>query len=316
MSWRDTFDRVLGALHRAALDETFWPSASALIEEACGATGNGLVFGESLRGGHNIYFAQFHSRGQRRQDLEREYFNFYYPIDERPPRLRKLPDSQVAYVPNLYTDEELRKSPVYNEGLPRIGNQNGLDVRLDGPNGGRIVFGLGNPVGPNGWESDQITILQSLLPHIRQFVGVRQALAVAGTAGSSLLDLLCSTGIAVIHLDRQGRIANANDLAREILRGKNGLWDQGGILRAWLPSEDDYLRRLIAGALPTPDGKVEGASMRIRHPLASSGYALHVHPVTVRELGVGALGLGAMVLIVDLENQPAINPRIVAEVQT
>ena len=46
MSEHDAFDRVLAAVHAATLDETRWPATSALIDEACGLTGNGLMVAE------------------------------------------------------------------------------------------------------------------------------------------------------------------------------------------------------------------------------------------------------------------------------
>ena len=42
------FTRVLAALHEAALQEALWPATSALIDEACGATGNALVVSEGF----------------------------------------------------------------------------------------------------------------------------------------------------------------------------------------------------------------------------------------------------------------------------
>ena len=43
MSQQGTFDRIVAALHDAALDDTLWPSASALIDEAVGMAGSHLV---------------------------------------------------------------------------------------------------------------------------------------------------------------------------------------------------------------------------------------------------------------------------------
>ena len=36
MSRQDQFDRIVAALHDAALDDTLWPSAAGLIDEAVG----------------------------------------------------------------------------------------------------------------------------------------------------------------------------------------------------------------------------------------------------------------------------------------
>ena len=46
MSDRDAFERSMASLYDAMLDDTRWPVASALIDEACGLTGNGLVVGD------------------------------------------------------------------------------------------------------------------------------------------------------------------------------------------------------------------------------------------------------------------------------
>ena len=46
MSGHDAFERILASLYEAMLDETHWPATSALIDEACGITGNDLMVGE------------------------------------------------------------------------------------------------------------------------------------------------------------------------------------------------------------------------------------------------------------------------------
>ena len=63
-------------------------------------------------------------------------------------------------------------------------------------------------------------------------------------------DWLETTRSGVIHLDRRGRIVEANDRARDILRRADGLSDQGGFLGAWLPADNANLQRLLARALP------------------------------------------------------------------
>ena len=110
MSQLDTFNRILSSLHQAMLDDAHWPAASALIDDACDMTGNELVIAEDAGDDVDIRFARFYKRGERRQDLERAYFDQYNPWDECLPRLRKLPDSRVTHVTDLYTERELRTS--------------------------------------------------------------------------------------------------------------------------------------------------------------------------------------------------------------
>ena len=97
------------------IDDTRWPATSALIDEACGITGNCLAVGEGPRDDLRDLFVGLYYRGQRREDLEREYLEDYYPIDERVARVRRLPDSRLVHITDLYTAEELKTSPTYNE---------------------------------------------------------------------------------------------------------------------------------------------------------------------------------------------------------
>ena len=141
MNNQDAFERILASLYDAMLDETRWPATSALIDEACGITGNGLMVAEGPKDDVRAVFVGLYSRGQRREDLEREYLENYHSIDERVPRFRQLRVSRLVHINDLYTVEELKTSPTYNELLPRAGMQDSLNVRLAGLDGSHIGSG-------------------------------------------------------------------------------------------------------------------------------------------------------------------------------
>ena len=287
MSQYDTFDRILTLLHEAMLDDAHWPATSALIDEACGMTGNELVVGEGFGSDVRILSARFYCRGERRQDLERTYFEVYHPWDERLPRLRQLPDSRVAHVTELYTDEELKTSATYNECMRHSGAQNGLNVRLDGPNDSRIVWALADPVEAGGWHAAQLEMIHRLLPHIRQFVQVRRVVVGAEALGGSLSELLDNTRVGVIHLDWRGRMIEANDRARAMLRQGDGLFDEDGFLHARLQADDTRLEALLGQALPTFGGQAVSGSMTVRRPSGLPRLAVHLSPVSARQMDFG-----------------------------
>ena len=318
MNRQDLYDRILASLHDASVDDALWPHTSALIDDACGIGMNGsaLVVGAGDESATRIWFARAYSHGQRRQDLEREYFDKYYPHDERVPRIRRLPDSQLVHIPDLYTEQELKTSLTYNEGLRRTGGQNGLNVRLDGPDGSRIIWAISDPMTSDGWGSDQVEMIKRLLPHIRQFVSVRQALAGANALGASLAELLDSTRVGIIHLDQRGRIIESNDRALDILRRADGLSDQGGFLVAWLPADNARLQRLLARALPRfgSQGQAAGGSTTIRRSAVLPKLVLHVNPVRDRRLDFGILPVAALVLVVDAASRPRLDAELVAAV--
>ena len=311
MSAQDAFEHILASLYEAMLDDTHWPATSALIDEACGIQGNGIMVGTGPKDAVRALFVGLYYRGERREDWEREYLEVYHPIDESVPRFRQLPDSRLVHVTDLYTAEELKTSLTYNEALHLGSAQNSLRVRLDGPDGSHITWGIHDPVASGGWESSQLTLIKGLLPYIRQFVRVRQALVGAEALGASVADLLDTPRIGVIHLDRRGQIIEANDRARAILRHGDGLSDRGGELRARAPADHAHLEGLLAGALPFAGVGVSG-SMLLCRPSGVLPLVVHVKPVVGPQPDYGARRVAVLVLLVEPGRPSRIDPTLVA----
>ena len=314
MSRQDLFERVLASLNAAALDDARWPAASGLIDEFCGAKGNMLVTGDgSAHKGVDIFFARFCFRGERHAELEREYFGAWHAVDERLPRIRRLPDGRLASVPSLFGEDELKTSALYNELMPRTDTRDSLNVRLDGPDGSRIVWTIADPVGGDGWSSARVETIEGLLPHLRQFVRVRQALVDAQALGASMAELLDTVRTGVVQLDRRGRVVAANDAARALLCEDDGLSDRDGFLRAALPEEDAALQGLVARALPFLGGPGAGGSMQVSRAETLSRLVLHVSPVHEAGGEPGRARIGALVLALEPAWHCDIDPEQVAD---
>ena len=301
MSGRDLFERMLTSLHACVLDDSGWPAVSGLIDELCGAKGNSLVFGDGARPVEfDVLFARFCFRGQRDTELERKYFTDYYDDDdEHVLRVSLLPDSRITPVRELFSEEERKTSLVYNEVLPNTNSLDGFNVRLDGPEGMNIVVVFSDPVDRDGWTAERVETIGRLLPHIRQFVRVRQALVDARALGRSLFALLDNVRWGIIQLDRRGRIAAVNDRARALLLAGDGLRDRGGHLLASLPEEDRTLQSLLARALPAIGGAGEGGSMRLGRGNSAPRLVLHVNPANGEAPESAPDRIGALVLVVD-----------------
>ena len=312
MNNQDAFERILASLYDAMLDETRWPATSALIDEACGITGNGLMVAEGPKNDIRGLFVGLYYRGQRREDLEREYLEHYHAIDERVPRFRQLPVSRLVHINDLYTAEELKTSPTYNELLRRAGMQDGLNVRLPGLDGSHIGWGLNDPVDANGWGPSRIAMVQRLLPHIQQFVRVRQALVRAEARSSTVTALLDNPRIGVLELDRRGRIMEGNDRARSILRRGDGLLDRNGMLRARAPADQVRLERLVGDALPASGAVAVSGSMVLGRSSVVPPFVVHVKPVGGPQPDHGARHVAALVLIVEPGRPHRIDPDLVA----
>ena len=304
-------DRILASMHDAVLDDTRWPACSALIDEACRTKGNMLSFARGQSQDEaEIYLARLYTRGERHHALEREYFDVYYPQDEKIPRLFRLPDSEVVHVASLYTEDELKTSATYNELLPISQFQNAVHARMDGPDGSRIAWSSADPVDGDGWSFDQIEAIRALLPHFRQYILVRQALCDARALGMSLTGLLETRGLGIVHLDGRGRIVTANDRAGDMLRKGDALLDRGGFLHAWLPADDAALQAALARAVPGRGEQGASGSLLIGRPRHLPGLTVHINPVGEGEIDFRPWRIAALVLVIDRE-PTGIDPDIV-----
>ena len=312
MGGHDTFARIVASLHEAALDDARWPATSALIDDACGIHGNSLLIGEGPRDNVRALFVGLYFRGERNEEVEREYLDVYYPIDERVPRARQLPDSRIVRVADLLTEHELQTSRTYNELLRRHHSKDGLHVRLDVAEGIHLTWSLSDPVKAGGWGGSEVSLVEGLLPHLRQFVRVRQALVDAEALGATAAGLLDNAQIGVIHLDRRARILAANDRARAVLRAGAGVSDRGGELRAAVPADHVRLARLLAGAVRGAGGAVGGSMQLRRRRPESAPVMVHVKPVPAARLDYGARRVAALVLLVEPWRPRRIDPTLVA----
>ncbi len=313
MSREDLYQRILSSLHETALEDSHWPETSALIDEACAVKGSALAAIEAgPRDIPKALFVWICSEGQRQTELEHLYFERYFSLDQRMVRGRRLPESQLVHVSSLYTPEELKTSLFYNEVLPLYNSQNGHCARLDGLGSSHIGWAVEDPVKGDGLSSAQVQTINGLMPHLRQFVRVRQALVDADALGSSLAMLLDNTRIGVVQLDRSGRIVEANDRAGELLRRGDGLVDRGGSLHAFSPVEDAELQRLLARALPAFGRQGVSGSMVVGHPVLLPRLALHISPTVEGQPNVRPRRVAALVLVVDPATRMAIDPSLVA----
>ena len=318
MSDSGAFDRILASLHDVALDYSGWPVAARLIDEALGTHGSSMLFADGdADEGIRIFFAWTLYLGEPHPELERWYYENFYPIDERAPRLRKAPDSRLLHMTEVYTAEELKSSPAYNALRTRGRGGDSINVRLDGPRNSRITWVVHDPVDGGGWTSTQLDTIRRLLPHIRHTVNAQQTLSGAGALGTTLTGLLDCTGLGTIQLDARGRILAANDRALAALRTANPLFDENGFLAARAPQDNDELQRLIGRALPpfgvqVEEASREGGSMILKRADPQPPLALHVNPVARQERNYPAWPVAALVLIADPARRTAVDPALVA----
>ena len=141
---------------------------------------------------------------------------------------------------------------------------------------------------------------------------MRQALVRAEARNTTVTALLDNPRMGVIHLDRRGRIMEANDRARSILRHGDGLSDRDGTLRARGDAEQVRLERLVGNALPASGGGPVSGSILLRRSPVLPPFVVHVKPVSAPQPDYGARHVAALLLIVEPGRQHRITPELVA----
>ena len=225
-------------------------------------------------------------------------------IDDRPP-------GTLIHTDSLLSEEVRRTSATYNEYLVPNAGENCLNALLPGVGDLQVAWSLVGPGGgaPGDWTDEQVQAIRLLLPHVRQFVLVRQALAAARADGMRTAALLDTRRVGMLLLDRQGRIVEANDRARATLRqvDVNGLTVRDSRLAAVRPAEADRLAKLLDLACA---GSSAGSMPILRPP--QPPLVVYATPVaTTREPFCGER-LAARVLLAEPFSAPSVNPQRVS----
>lgn len=312
MSKQEKFERTVATLSEAALDDSKLVAAAAMINDLIGATGHSIAYADpGPTHVPDVLFARFFAGTERREDWESAYFGEYWRRDAGFWRLHSLEDGELAFGGDLYTDEEKRVSPVYNEFRRDTKSCDGLFTVLDGLDGCRVLWSLADSAEPGGWTGGQMDLIRRLAPHLRQFARVRRRLADAGALNASLTELLDNTRLGIIQLDRRGRILAASDRARKLLLKRDGLIDRGGELTAATPGEYAGLQRLLSRALPPYGAAGVGGSITITRRRVPEPLVLEVRP-SMRGDADHRGKLGAVVLVADPAGAPGTNPALAA----
>ena len=133
--------------------------------------------------------------------------------------------------------------------------------------------------------------------------------------GASLSSLLDQTRIGVIHLDWRGRLLEANDSARDLLRQGQRL--DGARRLPGRPTGPTTTPASLA-CWPRPcrraPRRAPAAPCRSGAGSPRAGLVLHVHPMTVRQMDLGVPEVGALVLVEDLDRPVGLDAERVGSV--
>ena len=243
MSPATLFERLIPRLYDAALDDLLWPPLLSDIEAALNATNIHLLVTDP-RSGFPVF-----GMVSRYPECNAEYIEDYAALDERYPRILRLPHATPTPHETLMTVSEIKTSPTYNEFLARLDAQEQTITRMNGSSATSIIFSAIRDKKRGPFNGDETAAVRSLLPHVRRSVQIRQALAHAQAVNQPLTAWFERSRLGVLWLDRDGRLLECNSLATEILAKRDGLFLDRGRLKASYHRENNSLQKSIGDAI-------------------------------------------------------------------
>lgn len=184
-------------------------------------------------------------------DWIRQYNEQFYLYDSSPALIENNPGRVIVDAitgprpTNLKGEDRL----FYNELMRPQSFRHTLHAGLF--DGGQRQLGiiLQRPPHPGPFESDQVSALQKLTPHLHRALTLHARLQAIDCMASGLSALLDRVPMGVILLDAFGDIVHANSRAEKVLRDRLLLRNHARRLTTADTRENESLQRLIAAAL-------------------------------------------------------------------
>jgi DNA-binding CsgD family transcriptional regulator len=300
---------ALPAIYDAALSDEHWPRALQLFSEEIHAVGAILVAIDQVGLPFHIETASYP------MDQVRHYFANYGHYDQRTlgDTLPAAPPLKLQRDREIWGDiEALRDRPDYVWMRENIGACRKGGVRLSTGKGWTDMLALQFDRDweelPKGLEA----YLQTLVPHLAKVVEINRQFSILRARYHAALAALDHVRIGTCVLSPSGHVVVANREARRIHDLDDGLqFSRGGTLVCGTSDQTTQLSQKIHAVVSTAAGEGSDTEhlMFIERPSGKRPLMIEIAPIR-DSLGELEAGLrGALVYIVDLENQKAVSIR-------
>ena len=244
------FDRLVGLIYEAALQQVTWNDALAEISKSFDDAASlfyifNPVNGETL----------FAATSEIHPEYQGSYVAHYASTNPYPaPAVTQIKTGQITIASDVVDAANAAQSEFYNDWMrPQKVSLHHLAVKLLHTEDRVCILGL-SPRGST-YEAEVAhyrRAFDKLVPHLLRALSIQTALAKKGNAETVESNILDSLKVAVLGLDKSGRVVQANLAAERLLHADGPLsTDRSRRLRARVLAEDTKLQRAI-GALFEP----------------------------------------------------------------
>lgn len=250
-----TVSKLLGLLYEASASPADWPVFLDALGKECQAASAAFV----LRNPEGL--CKFEVTPGFDASSHRSYAEYFCQHDvllERFMEASKLHGGWIGTSQTVMTDAEYHRSVVFNEFAKPLGHVHQIGATLEGLDGGLeggVTLHRGAQSEPFGRGAAML--LTMLAPHLKRATNTHHALSSARSQTAGLRQSVEALDLAILSLDRTGRVVRMSAAAQAILDLQRGICVEDGFLRAMIPWEQTHLAAMIAGAVATGAGRTE-----------------------------------------------------------
>jgi len=308
MSLADDVLDLVGQIYEAGVEPRLWDATLLRLGARFGA--NGGILATTVGGSNQLSFSsEFGAEPEWQELYNRE---FYKPeLNPLFPAFRRLRPGVASADWMLLPKQTLLRSPFYNEwSLPQDRHAFfGLVTSAEPQAVGALMFCRGRRAGDFG--NEEIALLQALSPHLVRAVRLSRHLGALEGKRQLSDALLDAAARAVIVVEPDGRIVQANHAAWRILDAADGLLVRRDRLTAARPADTSAVRRRIK-ATAERDLTARQA-MAVMRRSGALPYSVAMTPVPVEAVG---LERGRVLVAVFVADPYADPPDMVSALQS
>jgi DNA-binding CsgD family transcriptional regulator len=297
--------RIIGEIYNAVGRADRWDVPLESIRNLFAATAAHLLHHDlrSHAGGVNA------STGVDPAALQ-TYADYYHRVDPWANNLK--PDAvevgDVVFGQSLIPYREMVKTEYYAALGKPCGLSRNMMGYIEAPSSARVaVVSVNRPDRALEFGSEDARLMGILVPHLQRAFALHRQLANLDAERRATADAIDRLPIGVVLIDRHLNVASVNAAADQLLRQRDGLTVESGILRAANPALTTRLNQMVSSAVAVTLGEalqVDHAALALARPSGGRAFQLLVVPVSQRSEDAWAPGAAAIVFVNDPENQP------------
>jgi DNA-binding CsgD family transcriptional regulator len=237
--------QLVDRVYEASLEPGRWDAALSSVARHFDGTASGI------RIQNGAYVSQLWVGLE--PSFEEAYLEHYALLDPWVPAALSRPAGRCYTSQELVDDDELERSTFYNELCKPHGMRELCGGFLELSGSLMVSMSVMRRDGAPRFDARAAKAMNELTPHMRRALAIQRRLRTGdGTTAWAALDGL---PIAVVTLDRGGRIHRTNRRADELIARRDGLVSEQGTLGALAPHDTRKLAGFVKGLVSPLDPK-------------------------------------------------------------